>query len=434
MKKQQKIFTIFFTKNWDNCKDMWVRHFRNNFKIFSTNTNNFLEAWNRLAKRSLDPNDHLAACLIKLCKIVDDHDFKQALYAHENLKITNHSRARNSNFIVQAQLFCNSKSIEIMTEELLSCDKNAYSILEIEKNKKFGVNAKQLIDNEPRLHIVDLDVESVSCDCDTFLQFQIFCRHIISLFEQQALNPVDYLKSLNNRWLTNNLTENSTKLNPKKSKFELESTEMDVDINPTLNSYQILILNWLELLNNHIVTNNDTTFKAQIINFFNSTTTKPTASSYGHVLPNENPIGRPKGKKRGRKPLYKYKTTATSEQILKLNYSNHAIKKAKLFKIKRASKITRKTKTKIGSTNANLNDTYVPLPELDLGNNIGNNESSKTKPPIILKDADQEDLNQIKFTTLMNEADLIELREKSLNDSTKKKLKKVVQKHCVIYQ
>ena len=86
---------------------------------------------------------------------------------------------------------------------------------------------------------------------------------------------------------------------------------MDVDINPTLNSYQILILNWLELLNNHIVTNNDTTFKAQIINFFNSTTTKPTASSYGHVLPNENPIGRPKGKKRGRKPLYKYKVLLT---------------------------------------------------------------------------------------------------------------------------
>ena len=105
-------FYQYFLKNWDDCKQTWVQNYRSKCKTSFVNTNNFIEAWNRLAKRKLTSTNHLSKCIEILLELLEYHLSQQRMYIQKNEKISNNSRARQSKFITSLGTKCNSKAIE----------------------------------------------------------------------------------------------------------------------------------------------------------------------------------------------------------------------------------------------------------------------------------------------------------------------------------
>ena len=207
------------------------------------------------------------------------------------------------------------------------------------------------------MHIIDLNVDTVACDCESFMQFRLFFRHIIFLFEQQDLEPAKYIKTLNKRWLKEDLNKINldTKQNDNVSVDALKITnniikfaEFNQDSLATSNNYLNLIMNQLLSINNHIIEKNDTPLLLEITKLFNSTKKKLGVTTYGKVLVNEHPTGRAKEQRRNRKPLYKYKNASTTDNLLKLNASSKLIKKAIIVKNKNSkNKSAKKTKKQL---------------------------------------------------------------------------------------
>ena len=139
-------FYEYFIKNWDNCKDMWVQFYRRFLKLQGTHTNNYIEAFNRLAKRIIDANFHISKTIEILNKIIDEFEMKQNLLIIENMKVSTDLRVRNSTFMNKIEEICNRMSIMLILEQDIIAKRNNYVIEEISTEAKYSVTANNKLE------------------------------------------------------------------------------------------------------------------------------------------------------------------------------------------------------------------------------------------------------------------------------------------------
>ncbi|CAF1088511.1 unnamed protein product [Brachionus calyciflorus] len=102
--KKQKDFLNYFQRNWNNCKQMWVRYFRSNIPTLGTNTNNHLESFNNNLKISIKSNFHLTESVVELMSITKEFLYKQSTNNLNDIK-TRTTKSCDStninNFLIQ---------------------------------------------------------------------------------------------------------------------------------------------------------------------------------------------------------------------------------------------------------------------------------------------------------------------------------------------
>lgn len=90
--------------------------------------------------------------------------------------------------------------MRILSDEMKLMTSIGYSITVSNPEREYTVHGGS---SKAKSHVVEINEAQtcINCDCTTFASFQIFCRHILGVFESQpSLDPTKMLTNLNIRW------------------------------------------------------------------------------------------------------------------------------------------------------------------------------------------------------------------------------------------
>jgi hypothetical protein len=202
-----KDFIKYFNNNWNNCKEMWVQYFRKNLTIFGTHTNNHIEAYHRKIKRQIQHSFSILCLITTLITFISTYKSRQNKYELDNLKSSTNPNTKNSVTLGLLSELLSKKGKSLLLEQWSLSKSVAYSV-EFLNDNYYVKNYKE---SSTEYMVQIEDNKKISCTCQEFLHFGIFCRHMLVVLDSDVdhfkMHFQSFVNNLNIRW---NKNKNST--------------------------------------------------------------------------------------------------------------------------------------------------------------------------------------------------------------------------------
>nr|XP_050024996.1 uncharacterized protein LOC126519678 [Dermacentor andersoni] len=181
----------YYKKNWDNIREMWVRHLCDQEFTSGNNTTNRVEAHNGVIKTVLSSSTKLSEALSKLV----------------NLAAATQQKTFHTATLLKTCQFYSYKISEVEKQCAQVLTPYACALVSKELSKMRDTNPEVKEVSPAKYHVAsasgdtshEVCLKNQTCSCTTFSKMALFCRHFLAVCTKLSVQP-DIEKAVHKRW------------------------------------------------------------------------------------------------------------------------------------------------------------------------------------------------------------------------------------------